>query len=165
MDLEPLVDAYQKLVFTICFRFTQDYFEAENLTQDTFLSYWRRYGQNASSNPKSLLCTIAANRCRDYLKSSRQKTTAPYPPEHFSDAVSSVPTPEGALLDTEVQAKLYRLCGRLKEPYATVARLFYIEGCTLDEIQQQLGGKRKTLQTQLYRARNQLRNWWKEESS
>ena len=36
--LKELMDGYSKLVFSICYRLTNDYFTAEDLTQETFLS-------------------------------------------------------------------------------------------------------------------------------
>ena len=33
-----VIEQYQKLVFTVCYQLVKDYQEAENLTQETFLS-------------------------------------------------------------------------------------------------------------------------------
>lgn len=38
ITLEQLVDRYQDLVFTLCYRMVGNYFEAQDLTQETFLS-------------------------------------------------------------------------------------------------------------------------------
>ena len=38
--LKELMDGYSKLVFSICYRLTNDYFTAEDLTQETFLSVY-----------------------------------------------------------------------------------------------------------------------------
>ena len=34
-------DRYEKLVFTVCFQMVRDYQEAQNLSQETFLSAFR----------------------------------------------------------------------------------------------------------------------------
>ncbi|MCI8334004.1 MAG: RNA polymerase subunit sigma-70, partial [Lachnospiraceae bacterium] len=37
-QLEALIDRYQNLIFSICYKMTADYFASEDLAQETFLS-------------------------------------------------------------------------------------------------------------------------------
>lgn len=68
------VKLYERLILTICFSFTKNYFDAENLAQETFLSAYRNINKFEGNNLKAWLTTIASNKCRDYLKSSWRKT-------------------------------------------------------------------------------------------
>ena len=43
-QLEVLIDRYQNLIFSICYKITADYFAAEDLAQETFLSAYEKYG-------------------------------------------------------------------------------------------------------------------------
>lgn len=161
-ELQQLVEAYQSLVFTICNRMCGDYFEAENLAQETFLTYFDKYAGKNTENPKSLLCTIAANKCRDYLKSARYRRSMPTAPESMLDYAAS-DDPAGAVADADILQHVAALCSELDEPYRSVATDYYIRDMTMDEIEQKTKVNRKTLQTRLYRARNKLRVMWKEE--
>ena len=40
--LAALIDTYDKLVFSICYKLTGDYFAAEDLMQETFLSAFQK---------------------------------------------------------------------------------------------------------------------------
>lgn len=35
MQLEQWIDRYQNLIYSICFQLTKDYFDAQDLTQET----------------------------------------------------------------------------------------------------------------------------------
>ena len=39
--LEAMIDRWQDLIFTVCYRMVGDYCEAQDLTQETFLAAWR----------------------------------------------------------------------------------------------------------------------------
>lgn len=39
--LSKMVDTYQNLVFSVCYKVTGDYFAAEDLTQEAFLSAYK----------------------------------------------------------------------------------------------------------------------------
>ena len=69
-EFTNLVRQYSKLIFTVCQRFVKDYQEAENLTQDTFLTAYRAIDSFVGNNYKPWLVRIAANKCKDYLKSA-----------------------------------------------------------------------------------------------
>lgn len=158
---QELVETYQKLLFSICFNLTQDYFEAENITQDTFVIFYRTYYGKAHTNVKSLLCTIAANRCRDYLKSGMKRTTVPASPEDFT-MVESSNTVEQEVEQRQADELLRRLCQSLEQPYRSVSEAYYVKGFTASEIAKQTGVNQNTVKTQLRRARKQMQAKWKE---
>ncbi|MGE5614117.1 MAG: RNA polymerase sigma factor [Bacillota bacterium] len=157
------IEEYGRLVFTICYSFVRNYFDAENLAQETFLSAYRNIGKFDGKNPKSWLCTIAANKCRDFLKSTAAKKCVslseglPEPLEHH--AVS----PEDIVLEREMEERLYWMCSKLREPYKTVAMNYFCDNLKLSEVAANTGQKLKTLQMRLYRAKQILRKLWEEE--
>ena len=63
-----MIDQYQNLIYSICYRLTGDYFEAEDLAQDTFLSAYKNLSSFDGKNERAWLCRIATNKCIDYLK-------------------------------------------------------------------------------------------------
>mgnify|MGYP002129580971 CR=1 FL=1 len=61
---------YQKLVYTVCLQFVHNPHTAEDLTQDTFLSAWSSIDRCEPQYYKQWLVRVAANKCKDHLKSS-----------------------------------------------------------------------------------------------
>ena len=61
-----LVKQYERLIITICLSFTKNYFDAEDLAQQTFLAAYQNYESFDGNNIKAWLTTIAANKCKDY---------------------------------------------------------------------------------------------------
>ena len=59
--LEELIDSYEKLVFSICYKTTGDYFAAEDLAQETFLAAFQKYDTFDGANEKAWICRIATN--------------------------------------------------------------------------------------------------------
>ena len=64
MVLERMVGQYQNLIFSICYRIVGDYFEAQDLTQETFLAAYRNLGSFDGTNEKAWLTRIATNKCQ-----------------------------------------------------------------------------------------------------
>lgn len=160
--LERWMRDYSGLIFTICCSMTGDYFQSEDLTQDTFISAYRAMDRFDGENEKAWLAKIAANKCRDYLKSSarRHVSTEDQVLESVEDPA---PLPEEVVEVGELQRRLERLCQSLREPYRTVAVEYFIRRKHPEEIARKTGRNVKTVQTQLYRARAMLREQWKEE--
>jgi RNA polymerase sigma-70 factor, ECF subfamily len=156
------IKQYEKLIFTICFSFTKNYFDAENLAQETFLSAYKNIDKFAGDNLKAWLTTIAANKCKDYLKSPGRNidnlTEEDY--EYLEDNRGS---PEEIVIGIHADERVRSLCIKLKEPYKTVAINYFCNGLKLSDIARETKQSLKTLQTQLYRAKKLLKALWKEE--
>ena len=69
-----MIDQYQNLIYSICYRLTGDYFEAEDLAQDTFLSAYKNLSSFDGKNERAWLCRIATNKCIDYLKRAGRRS-------------------------------------------------------------------------------------------
>ena len=159
-----LIDNYQHLVFSICCKMTGDYFAAEDLAQETFLSAYRHMDTFTGTNEKAWLCRIASNKCIDYLKSAA-KRQIPSDEDAFLDKADCSPGPEERMLDKEARATLFKRCRQLKPPYDTIAVLYFYEEKKADEIAREQNKNPKTVQTQIYRARAMLRKLYEKERS
>ena len=53
---------------------TQNYFDAEDLAQDTFLAFYKALPEFDGENPGGFLTRIATNKCLDYLKRAERRT-------------------------------------------------------------------------------------------
>jgi RNA polymerase sigma-70 factor, ECF subfamily len=156
------VAQYQRLIFTVCLSFTKNYFDAEDLAQETFLSAYSHLESFEGENPKAWLTAIAANKCRDYLKSPAQKTGS-LSDEELGCLEAGQESPEQELMQKDTAQRVHSLCGRLKEPYRATATSYFCDNVKLSELSRDTGQNLKTLETQLYRAKKLLKALWEEE--
>lgn len=164
-----VVEQYQKLVYTICYQMVRDHFEAQNLCQETFLSAYTHMDRCREEDMKPWLCRIAANKAKDHLKSAyvRRVQLAREDEEGQEGGPGPAPPdPEGSPDDLYIAGEgaesIREMIRSLHEPYLKVSVLYFLEERTIDEIAQRLGRPRKTVQTQLYRAKLTLQKRIKE---
>lgn len=162
---------------------TTDYFASEDLTQETFLSAYRNLAEFDGKYEKAWICRIATNKCLDYLQSAGRRSIptadlgmegarAPDRQENprvrggteggGSDAVEQQ-TPESICLEKEVRETLLARCLSLKPPYDEIAKAYYYDELDAGEIARRRGVGKKTVQTQIYRARSMLRKMYEKE--
>lgn len=156
------IPKYQRIILTICLSFTKNYFDAEDLAQETFLSAYKNLESFNGDNMKAWLTTIAANKCRDYLKSPARKI-ASLTDEELNLLEDSQISPEDELMQKDISQRIHILCGRLREPYKTTATRYFCDNVKLSEQARDTGQNLKTLETQLYRAKKLLKAIWEEE--
>lgn len=164
-EFSKLVADYQGLVFTVCHRLVADYHEAQNLTQETFLSAYQHIDRCEPENYKPWLARIAANKAKDYLKSAYNRHTVfEHGPEEGPSLMDTGQPilgqrTEDVVRDTEgnetVDA-IRQAVLALKEPYHKVSVLYFLEEKDVEEISVILNRPRKTVQTQIYRAKQIL---------
>lgn len=162
--MERMISEYQNLIFSICFHIVKDHFEAEDLTQETFLSAYRSFSTFDGQNEKAWLTRIATNKCLDYLKQAARRQI-PMEDTYFSEVKDTSPLPEKKLLEEEVRQDLYERCKNLKPPYDEIALEHFYEEKTAAEIAGKHRKKLKTIQTQIYRARELLRPFYRKEDT
>ena len=164
-QLTALIDSYQNLVFSICYKMTADYFAAEDLAQETFLSAYEHLRNFDGSNPKAWLCRIATNNCIDYMSRRRSIPTEDIYLESSMEAADTSKSPEAVCMEQETKEMLLMNCRRLKKPYDEIAKAYYYDEMDVREIAGSRGMKVKTVQTQVYRARSMLRKIYRKENS
>ncbi len=160
-QLEAYIDQYQNLIFSICYKYTENYFDAEDLTQETFLSAYKAISLFDGQSAKAWLCKIATNKCIDWAKRAGRRSV-PTEEEFFTELPSSDSLEED-YLEKEVRERLYRCCCALKSPYREAALDYYYYEMEISELVQKTGKNIKTLQTQIYRAKGMLRKLYGKE--
>lgn len=154
--LEEWIDTYDKLVFSICYKLTGDYFAAEDLAQETFLSAYEKYASFDGINEKAWICRIATNKSIDYLRSAGRRIV-PAEDSFFEGEAGMRGSPEEICLEEEIKRNLSEKCSLLKPPYDEVARDYYLYELSPGEIAKKRGENLKTIQTRIYRARDMLK--------
>lgn len=152
-----MVNQYRNLVFSICLKLTGDYFIAEDLTQETFLAAYQCEKCVDLEKEKAWLARIASNKSIDYLREASRKSI-PFPEEEMPEAAGDEQdNPLCSVLCKELMQTFYQNCDELSPPYGEIARLHFREGLTAREIAERTGTGLKTIQTQIYRARELLK--------
>ena len=152
------------LVFGLCMRLTRDWFAAEDLAQDTFLSAWQALDRFDGASETAWLTKIATRKCLDHLRSAGVRRTQ----AEEDKTLLAFPAPaarqtENIFFEEHWEGALRRACEALKEPYREAALGYYCEGRTPAEIARRGGVPLDTARTRCYRAKQMLRQILKEE--
>lgn len=151
-----LITEYKNLVFSICLRHVGDYFVAEDLTQETFISAYTHLDTFDGENEKAYLARIASNKCIDYLRSAGRRVIAT-PEEEMPEEATSHDELINSVVNKDILAGLQSVVDNLSPPYREVARLYFVEDKSAKEIAEELKIPLKTAQTRIYRARDLVR--------
>ncbi|HWT73406.1 MAG TPA: RNA polymerase sigma factor [Mobilitalea sp.] len=149
---EYLIDTYQNLVYSICFKIVRDYFDAEDLAQETFISAYKHLSTFDRQYEKAWLSRIATNKCLDFIKRA-DRQSIPTEDEYFVTQANKEASPEQNILEAEVRRQLSERCNSLKSPYREIALDYFYRELSAAEIAANTGKNLKTVQTQIYRAR------------
>ncbi len=151
-----LLAKYERLVYTLCCRMTGNPFDAQDLTQDTFLSVYQKLPGFDGRHERAWICRIATNKCLDHQKSAARKME-PAKEEIFLEIPDQASSPEAACLMEESKKEVLALCRQLPPPYDEIAEAHFYEEKSAGEIAAEKGRNPKTVQTQIYRAKALLR--------
>ena len=152
-NLARLLKLYQKLVFSLCLKITHDYFAADGLTQETFLTAYQKWSQFDGQNEKAWLCRIASNKAIEYLRKKK--------PAADLDQVAEPAdrqTPLDQVLNQELMEELQEAVKKLPDSLKGDAERYFLMGKKTKEIAKELEKPLKTVQTHIYRARELLKN-------
>ena len=154
-----LINRYQYAVYGMCYHFTQNFADAKDLTQETFIQAFTKLHQLRDPQKfSSWLRQITANACRmwkrhqdRYPKVSIEKVGE----ENLVDKHS--PSPQKTIETNELGAKVRRAISSLSEKNRLALTLYYIDGLTYEEIGTFLDIPKTTIKSRLYKARKKLK--------
>ncbi|WP_181907596.1 RNA polymerase sigma factor [Cohnella lupini] len=153
-----LVKEYQSKVYHVCLKITREEESAKELAHVVLTKAFyslSSYREEAAFG--TWLYSIAVRTCLDWKKAKQRewnKRTAAS--DQALDSVTEE-TPEKLLLDKEMKSELMQLVKELKEPYKSVVYLYFFRGLSYREIAERTGSAEKTIESQLYRAKQILR--------
>jgi len=156
---ESVVRQYQGLLYSIAFSVLRDVGEAENITQEAFLYAYLSLSKYEGRGFKAWLCRIATNKAIDQKR--RQAKARDYITELPADETCTGSFAE-LIEDGEDGAKLRELLAQLPQRYSYALELKYSRGCKISQIAQMTGQSPKTVESQLYRAKQMLKKKWGE---
>jgi RNA polymerase sigma-70 factor, ECF subfamily len=136
---EILYDRYSRLVFSTVLRVLNQVQEAEDVTQEVFVTLWQKdiYNPNRGSL-SSFLCLLARSRAVDKLRSrsSSQKSLDRW--QTFLSPEAPQPTPFEQASLQERQGFVKEAINQLPDPQRQVLEMVYYTGLSQSEISNQL---------------------------
>lgn len=133
-------------------------FDAEDLTQEVFLSAYKNLAHFDGLYERAWLSKIAVHKCLDFLKAAGRRSI-PTEDVYFAQIPDNTgyTSPEENCLMEDSETQVKQICSTLKSPYREIAISHFCNQMSVAEISQKEGKNPKTIQTQLYRAKNMLK--------
>ena len=150
--LQQMIQEYGDKVFRLALRYTGDHFQAEDITQETFLRAFTHLESFQRDKPAGpWLFTIAVNLCRSRFR-RRRETPVPEIREP-----SKEPGPELQYLEKEREQELMQALNQLPEMYRLPLLLKHVSLLSYGEICEVLGWELSLVKNRLYRGRMMLK--------
>ena len=150
-----LMREYYRFVYTIVIRIVDNPHDAEEVVQDTFLSTYQGLTQLEDTTKfKSWLAEIARNCARQWLRKQRGKTVSL--DEVGEGMLQTKDSPDERLTQQEQRELIRRTMETLPQKDRDIARAFYLEGASYDELTSTHGLSYNAIAFRLFRIKRQL---------
>lgn len=150
------VEQYENTVFRVAVNYCRSYHDAEDITQEVFLRFYRKVRKPADDEQiKFYLIRMAINLSINMTKSAWRKKVLPCDND---DLISMLY--QNAQADFEERERHGQIIAAVRElpiKYRSVVHLYYYEDLSVKEIAGILKQKETTVQTRLMRAREMLK--------
>jgi RNA polymerase sigma-70 factor, ECF subfamily len=152
--LHEIMKTYGDDVLRLAYVYVKDMELAKDMSQDVFVKCFEKYHEfRHESSYKTWVLRIAANHCKDYLRSGYYKYIRV---QKFASKLikSKDKTPEEAFLLQSQMDEITECVLRLPRKYREVIILFYFQDLSIKEIGSLLEKNENTIKTRLRTARN-----------
>jgi len=150
---ESIVEEYGKAIFNAAFRIVNDYEDAMDITQNTFIKVYERADRyDPSHDIFSWLYKIAVNEAITVAR-RRNRTV-----ELNDETCIQFRNPETEYVQNETSAHLQRALMKLSLDYRTVLILRHFHGLSYEAIGDIVGIPEKTVKSRLFTGRRLLRD-------
>ena len=150
LEFNRIVKANKAAIFTVCYLFSKDQDEVNDLFQETLINLWRGFdGFQGKCDVKTWIWRVSLNTCLTYeRKKKRRVDTVPLTMDInlFTDTDD----------DTRQVQMLYRRINKLG-PLDKAIVLLWLENLNYDEIGQIIGISTKNVSVKLVRIKEQLK--------
>ena len=150
-----LIRVYYPFVYAIVIGIVNNPHDAEEVVQDTFLNAYRGLGQYQEMDRfKNWLGEIARNRARSWLRKQRIDTV---PIDEVGEhTLGTQDLPDEQLIRREQRELIRRAMETLSEKDREIARAYYLDGASYDELTKTHGLSYNAIAFRLSRAKRQL---------
>lgn len=154
-EFQQLVKKHKNSIYTVCFMFSDDKDEVNDLFQEVLIAIWQGLPSfKGKSNIATWIWRVSLNTCISCDRKKRRTATVPLTMDvdFFTDTDS----------DAQQVRMLYSRVHRLK-PFDRAIVLLWLEGISYDEIASIVGITPGNVATRLFRIREQLKRMGSEE--
>ena len=149
-DFSDIVQRYKNTIFTVCYLFSRDQDEANDLFQETLINLWRGFdGFHGKCDVKTWIWRVSLNTCLTFeRKKKRNVETVPLSMDInlFTDTDD----------DTKQVQQLYHRINKLGLVDRAII-LLWLENMSYEEIGQIIGISTKNVSVKLVRIKEQLK--------
>ncbi|MFY0592144.1 RNA polymerase sigma factor [Roseivirga sp.] len=156
---EFLIRKYEKLVFHMIQKLTNNHVLVEELAQDVFMKVYQKLpGFKFNSKLSTWIATIAYRHTINTLKKENRMTYQDMEEVDEGNFFKESTTPEDILTTTNTSSFVQQQIEKLPAHYRNVLYLFHIEEMTYPEIVEITGMPEGTVKNYLFRARKLLKD-------
>lgn len=155
-----LVNKYRQDIFKVVYGMVKNPKDAEDVTQEIFIKIYTSLASYQNQGFKTWISRIAVHHTIDWLRKQREWHLLE---EEEQEKLASSTYLEKDLLQKELKELVHTKLQELPPNYLDVVQLFYLEEKSYEEIAAIKQVEKKTVETQLYRARLWMKKHWEEE--
>ena len=150
LEFTQLVKEYKSTIYTVCYMFSSDPEEVNDLFQETLVNMWRGFGSfKGHSSVATWVWRVSLNTCISGERKKKSHQSVPL-------SVNFNPFESAADDDRQIQM-LHRRISRLK-PFDRAIVLLWLENLSYEEIASIVGISVKNVSVRLYRIKEELKN-------
>lgn len=158
---EELVRRHTRRVYNLCYRFTGNPHESEDLTQEVFLRIYKTLGSYRAAHGgfTTWMTSLTRNLLIDhYRRTKRERITSPLEEElpRLEEKQSGAHTPEQKAEAMELSMQLQRALAKLSPELREAVMLRDLQGLEYQEIRAILGIPEGTVKSRINRGRIEL---------
>jgi len=159
---EELINRYKNSVFAIIYRMTGQYQEAEDISQEVFLTvYQKLYQFDRTKKFAPWIHRIAINTCISALRKKNKVSLLNFDEsllnQHNAEDPHIYGNPEMVLERSELRSEIKAALNELPSSYQSVLVLRYQLDLNNQEIADSLGLNKENIEVKIHRARKALR--------
>ena len=160
-EIEKCIDGFGTDIYRFCLKLCVDKSDAEDLYQQTFLKALEtQWTLDWEKNPKALFFSLAHNLWKsDRRKQARRNTIAPRSnfDEEGEMVLHSEESIEESYLQKELLAEVDQIIQTLPEKFKVPLILFYLSGCSIEQIAAIIRKPPGTVKSRLFKGRSLIK--------
>ena len=148
-DFSRIVREHKSTIYTVCYMFSKDKQEVDDLFQEVLVKLWQGYDSfQGKSDLRTWIYRVSLNTCISIDRKKKRRKTQPL--------LEGIDLFDKNDADNRQTDMLHERIGRL-QPFDRAIVLLWLENMSYDEIAQIVGINVKNVSVRLYRIKEQLK--------
>lgn len=149
-DFANIVRKHKSTIYTVCYMFSQDNDEVEDLFQETLINLWKGFAQfRGDSSPATWIWKVSLNTCISFDRKKRRRGES----VPLSMSINLFEDDDNDSRQIEILRKRINQLG----PFDRAIVLLWLENLSYEEIGEIVGITAKNVSVRLVRIREQLK--------